>query len=201
MDVNRINATNRLIVEFKDMKGSSQIRRTFVEVILIDRTNLVSTQMCYMLKNDEVFNDTDIENFKQGYYNFDKEDFILIGEVISIDKRQKFVTLKDQNSISYNHMIIATGSQHSMTYQFIAGVNTLVDAIRVRKKIPSSFPETTTKTTTTERKMKSSKTQASDLNFPKKIETVKTRKMSKLKEKDSSSLLNNPNKRLYEVQI
>lgn len=198
MDLSRIGM-DRLNVQFKDMKAGMKIQRMFAEIILIDRTHPAGTQMCYIMKNDKVFNDSDIENFQQGHYNIDKEDFLLIGEVISIDKRQKYVTLKNENSISYNHMIIASGSQHSMTYEFIAGVNTLVDAIRVRKKIPSSFADTLK--TVTKRKMKSSKTSSNDLNFPKKIENVKSRKMNKQRSNDSSCLLNNPNKRLYEVQI
>lgn len=199
MEINRINGANRLTVEFKDMRNSSKTQRTFAEVILIDRTNVNTTQMCYILKNDTIFNDDDIENFKKGQYNFNKEDFLLIGEVLEINKRQKYVILKDQNSISYNHMIIASGNQYSMTYEFIAGVNALVDAIRLRKKTPSAFAETN-QAIPSKRKVKSSKA-SGDLNFPKKIENVKTRKINKLKESDSSCLLNNPNKRLYEVQI
>ena len=143
------------------------IQRSFAEVILIDRTSTNSSQMGYILKNDKVFNDADIENFQQGQFNFDKEDFSPVGEVIAIDKRQKYVTLQNQHSISYHHLIIVTGSHISIIYEFSGGVNTLVDAMRVRKKIPSAFPEAV-KTSSNKRKMKSSKTNSGDLNFPKK---------------------------------
>lgn len=199
MDLNRVGL-DRLNVEFKDMNSSITIQRTFAEVLLIDRTNHSSIQMCYILKNEKIFNDADIENFQQGHFNLDKDDFLVVGEVVSIDKRQKFVTLQNKNSISYNHLIIASGSANTMIYEFIAGVNTLVDAIRVRKKIPSSFADVG-KSTSNKKKMKSSKTNSSDLNFPKKIENVKSRKMNKTSEDDTSNTLNNPNKRLYEVQI
>lgn len=199
MDFSRIGV-ERLNVEFKDINSGNMLQRSFAEVILIDRTMPDSAQMCYILKNDKIFNDVDIDQFKQGFYNFDKDDFLLIGEIQTLDKRQKFIILKNQNSISYNHLIIASGSHHSMIYEFIAGVNTLVDAIRVRKKIPSAFPEAV-KTYSAKRKMKSSKTNRNDLNFPKKIENVKIRKMSKLRECDSSFTLNNSSKRLYQVQI
>lgn len=197
MEVNRVD---RLTVEFKDMNSGIMIQRTFAEVIFIDRTNSSTIQICYILRNDKIFNDADIENFTQGQYTFSQDDFIQVGEVIIIDKRQKFVILKNQNSISYNHLIIASGSHNSLIYEFIAGVHTLVDAIRVRKKIPSAFAETR-KSIAGKRKMKSSKTNSSDLNFPKKIDNVKTRKMGKQRENESSCTLNNPNKRLYEVQI
>lgn len=198
MDLSRVGL-DRLNVEFKDMKSGSMIQRTFAEVVLIDRTNPHSTQMCYTLKNEKVFNDDDFESFKRGCYNYDKNDFFLVGEVRSIDKHQKHVILDNQNSISYNHLIIASGSHHSMVYEFIAGVNTLVDAIRVRKKIPSAFSDAVK--STSKKKMKSSKTNSNDLNFPRKIDNIKKNKINKLRQSDSSNLLNNPNKRLYEVQI
>lgn len=190
---------DRLNVEFKDMKAGNMLQRTFAEVLLIHRSNSDSTQTCYILKNDRIFSDADIENFKQGFYQFDKEDFLLVGEVFAINKPQKYVVLKSQHSISYNHLIIATGSKDSMVYEFIAGVNTLVDAIRFRKKIPSSFPEAM-KTHSGRKKMKSSKTNHSDLNFPKKIESIKTRRIKKQQDATSGTL-NNPHKKLYEVQI
>lgn len=199
MDLNRLGL-NRLNVEFKDMKSGVGSQRTFAEVILIDRTNPSMTQTCFILKDDKIFTEVDIEHFKQGHFQLDKDDFLEVGEVISINKQQKYVTLKNQNSISYNHMIIATGSSTSMVYEFIAGVNTLVDAIRVRKKIPSAFSNPN-KSTSPKRKMKSSKTHTDDLNFPKKIENVKARKMQKNSNEGCSNTLNNPNKRLFEVQI
>jgi hypothetical protein len=199
MDFSRLGV-DRLNVEFKDLKSGNMTQRAFAEVILIDRTNPESKQNCYILKNDSVFNDAYLEHFQQGLYNLEKDDFLLIGDVLSINKKQKYVTLKDQNSISYNHLIIATGSNYSMIYEFINGVNTLVDAMRVRKKIPSAFPDAV-KPSTNKRKMKSSKTETNDFNSPKKIENTQSRKISSLKTNDSSSSLNNPNKRLYEVQI
>lgn len=201
MEINRLGGVERLNVQFKEMQSSKKTQRSFAEIILIDRTCPNKTQLCYILKNDRVFSDHEVENFKQGHYSINKDDFLLVGEAISIDKHQKYVLLKDENSLSYNHLILASGSQHELTYEFIDGVHALVDAIRVRKKIPSSFPQPP-KASSSKRKMKSSKTHVNDLNFPKKIDGVKSRKINnKLKSQDSSSLLSNPNKRLYEVQL
>lgn len=200
MDVSRTMGINRLSVEFKDMNSGLSVQRTFADVVFIDRTNSSTKQMCYIMKNDIVFSDADVENFQQGHYNFDKDDFLAVGEVISINKSQKFVMLQNQNSISYNHLVIASGSPNSMIDEFIAGLNTLVDAIRVRKKIPSAFANVA-KTNTDSRKMKSSKTNTNDLNFPRKIENVKKRKMTKQNDENIPNSLNNSNKRLYEVQI
>lgn len=199
MDVNGIMGVNRLSVEFKDMNTSRSIQCSFAEVIFIDRTMPSSNPVCYMLKNDKAFNDYDIQNFPPGYNNFNEDDFLAVGEVTSINKRQKMIILRDQNSIAYNHLIVASGSPHSMISEFVAGLNTLVDAIRVRKKIPSAFANVS-KSSSDKRKMKSSKTQTNDMNFPRKIENVKKRKMSKQAD-NFSNTLNNPKKRLYEVQI
>jgi hypothetical protein len=97
-------------------------------------------------------------------------------------------------------LIIATGSHQSIIYEFVAGVNALVDAIRVSKKIPSAFPEAVKKSTSEKRKMRSSKTSSADLNFPRKIDNIKSRKMSGMQKRETSGSLN-VNTRLYEVQI
>lgn len=195
----------KINVEFKDMNPSINSQRTHAKVVLIDRatTDLASPQ-CYILKNDINFDENDIENLNQKFQDFLKEDFILIGEIVSINKASKYVLLKDQNTISYEHLIIASGNHYSLlSYEFLAGVHTLVDAIRVRRKIPSAFPEGIRpfpKNTAINKQMRSSKANKNDLTFPKKIENIQNRKINKF-QLSSSPTLSNSNKRLYEVQI
>lgn len=200
MDLNRLGL-DRLNVQFKDLKSGNMMQRAFAEVILIDRSNDLN-QMCYLLKNDKAFSGLDGEgNLNQNLPNFDKNDFQVVGVVVAIDKKNKYVTLKDENTISYNHLIIASGPHYSMiSYEFLAGVHTLVDAIRVRKKIPSAFPKAVKSSQSEKRKMKTAKTSKSDMNFPRKIDNIKARKINKQKTNDTIPL-GNTNKRLYEVQI
>lgn len=200
MDLSRLGL-DRLNVEFKDLRSGNMNQQSFAEIILIDRSSSESSQTCYLLKNDRIFNQEEFETYKQVFYNFDKNDFHPVGEVLSIDKSSKTIILKDQNSISYNHLIIASGSHYSMiNYEFLAGVHTLVDAMRVRKKIPSAFYKAFKSTPVEKRKMKSAKTSSKDFNFPKKIDNLKARKMLKMQLNESSNTLNTT-KRLYEVQI
>jgi NADH dehydrogenase FAD-containing subunit len=201
MDFGRLDL-GKINVEFKDMTIGNMNQRTFANVILVDRTNPGAPNKCYILKNDEIFSEAAIENFKEGFYSFDEKDFFMIGEVDSINKIQKYILLTNKNSISYNHLIIAFGTHYSMlSYEFVAGVQTLVDAIRVRKKIPSAFAVVNKPPqATSNRKMKNSKYK-DNLNFSKKIEILKTRKMNKLANSASSYTLNHSKKMVYEVQV
>lgn len=201
MDFSQIGF-NKINVEFKDLQTGLNSQRYHAKVVLIDKTGS-NSQQCYVLKNESSFDENDIENFKKGFHDFVQEDFLLIGEVLNIDKVSKSVVLKDKNSISYDHLIIASGSHYSLlSYEFLAGVQTLVDAIRVRKKIPSAFAEGIkpfpTQSQPGKKKMKSSKTNKNDLNFPKKIENLQSKKINRSQESANSL---SHTKRLYEVQI
>lgn len=201
MDFGQINL-GKINIEFKEMNNCLNSQRSHAKVIVIDRTHPDSAQQCYTLKNEATFDDSDIENLKKKFQDFAQEDFILIGEIESLNKSDKSILLKSKNSISYDHLIIASGSHYSLlSYEFIAGVQTLVDAIRVSKKIPAAFPEALQSFTQnpSKKKMKSSKTDKNDLNFPKKIENLQSKKINRSKDNPSHTM--NNSKRLYEVQV
>ena len=200
MDFNSICA-GQLQVEFKDVHRNAHSIRQSVDIMIVDRTKPCNNQKCYILKNDAKLSDNDFESFKNGSYDFDKNDFFCIGDVLSINKHMKYIVLENKNTISYVHLIIAFGSHYSLlNYEFQAGVNTLVDAIRIRKKIPSAFAIISRDElkSSSQNKVKSSK-KAQPLKQTDQIDSIQQKKI--MKNITSSSRLLDSSKRLYEVQF
>ncbi len=69
---------------------------------------------------------------------------VLMGEVVSIDKEQQQVTLRNGDKIGYEYLIVALGARHSYfghdAWEELApGLKTLTDALKVRERILISF--------------------------------------------------------------
>ena len=68
----------------------------------------------------------------------------LMGTVIEINKQAKFVTLENQQQISFDYLIVSVGSRHAYFgkpewEQDAPGLKTLEDALKIRNKILMSF--------------------------------------------------------------
>jgi NADH dehydrogenase len=68
----------------------------------------------------------------------------IMGEVVSIDKEQKLVSLKSGVVYPYDQLVIATGSRHSyfgndQWEKYAPGLKTLHDALKIREKILLAF--------------------------------------------------------------
>nr|NGY94527.1 hypothetical protein [Neochlamydia sp. AcF84] len=198
VEVNRVKL-ERLNVEFKDLQSGNMSQHAFAELILIEHIPGGAAPLCYILKNDKIFNEVLPENFQYLLSTLDRAAFYPIGEVLAINKIHKYILLKDNNSISYNYLIITFSNHYALiNYAFLAGIHTLIDALRVRKKIPAAFPDPIKTSQAKERpKLKGTKT----LSFPPSLQALQSRKINKLKDRGLTCSLNNPNKRLYEVQV
>lgn len=69
---------------------------------------------------------------------------VLMGEVVSIDKEQQQVTLRNGDNIGYEYLIVALGARHSYfghdAWEELApGLKTLTDALKIRERILISF--------------------------------------------------------------
>lgn len=115
---------------------------SFAEVILIDRTHDALQPMIYQLKDNVKPTHEEIFRWRSDHSFIPEEAFILIGEAISIDRKKKQILLKNKTTIRYNYMIIASGSNPVFTFQdekFLAAFHALIEALRIKDKIPSSF--------------------------------------------------------------
>ncbi|HSX26086.1 MAG TPA: NAD(P)/FAD-dependent oxidoreductase [Chlamydiales bacterium] len=69
---------------------------------------------------------------------------VLMGEVISIEKENQQIVLKNGDRVGYEYLIVALGARHSYFgndawEKFAPGLKTLTDALKVREKILISF--------------------------------------------------------------
>lgn len=69
---------------------------------------------------------------------------VMFSEVISIDKNEQYVELKEGDKIPFDYLVLAVGAKHSyfgndQWEQYAPGLKTLSDALRIREKMLLSF--------------------------------------------------------------
>lgn len=135
--------TLQISTDYKDHKEALNWERLlFAPIILVDKTRQASP-LIYQL-SDQKFPCEQILNLsKNQSLNFSRNAFIFIGEALVIDKKMKKILLCNKNSVEYDHLIIASGKKTLLAFQdeeLIAALQALNDALRMKSKIPASFP-------------------------------------------------------------
>lgn len=140
MEISKIFCIN---ADYKDRKTPlSWQMPLFAEVVLVDKTHDALHPMIYQLRDGIVPTPHQILYWKSGAVTLPNEAFILVGEALMIDKKKKQIQLANDNTIAYNYLIVAFGSKSIFSFEskkFLSAIQALIDAIRVKQKIPSSF--------------------------------------------------------------
>jgi NADH dehydrogenase FAD-containing subunit len=136
-------------VDYQDKRSSPNWElRIFAEVVLIDKTYDASQPQVYQLKDSmTLFNDDSLD-WNTAIHRLPRDAFVCLGQAVTIDKQKKQINLVTKNTVSYNYLIIVSGSKPNHTQneeKFSAGVQTLADALRVKRKIPLSLTTYLTK--------------------------------------------------------
>lgn len=136
-------------VSLPDRHEGYSSRSIQANVVLIDQADSGLDPLLYQLDKEKI--DADLSLVHNGFVQLPKGAFLLIGHVHTIDRKNKLIHLAAdiptsreeiiQNSVSYNHLIIANGLEHSTSDQkrreeFSIGFQTLIDALKVQKKVP-----------------------------------------------------------------
>lgn len=127
-------------VSYKDMDKSQHF---FAEVVLLDKTQEALNPLLYQLKKEAICGNDDLASIPKEFVNIQQDAFMMVGEVVGFDKKKKFITLSNGNTVSYNYLIVAANPQSSYTEvelnrEFSDGLQSLIDALRV-KKVPTPF--------------------------------------------------------------
>jgi NADH dehydrogenase FAD-containing subunit len=162
-------------VDFKEGHQYLSPVHFHIEIVLIDKTTSPLDPCLYQLN---------IPNKSQAQYNA----FTKIGTAVSIDTHKKTITLENRNTVTYQHMIIATGPQSAWMNplpdkEFAAGIQVLMEALRMQEKKPLAQQNTEKKN-----KIKPSATKPYKRAVP------------KPKAPDNQGMSKNP-KRVYQVQL
>lgn len=123
-------------------KNPPSPKHVFADIILIDKTQDSLKPLLYQIKKDALVDSDDFMTLKRnGYFSIDRNAFMMIGSVISIDKKKKMIYLNNEDTVSYNHLILASGIHPppfgcAKDEEFVAGLHALLEALKIRKNLP-----------------------------------------------------------------
>jgi len=193
-----------ITADYKDRKSTpSWELHTLREVVFIDKPCDHLAGSLYCFKNDAfVIDNAMLEKSSTPY--FYQDDIFLVGEIYFVDRDKKIVTLVNKNTVAYRYLIFASGARPGMMTreaEFSIGMQALVDALRVKPKIPSSFAPTQTSSqatpSATTQMMNKQERRGPSLTPIDQIVHPSIVLANKAAEGDSQAI----SKRLYEVQI
>jgi NADH dehydrogenase FAD-containing subunit len=133
---------------FGGLGAAKALKNAPVKVLLIDRTNHHLFQPLLYQVATSLLTPGQIGSPIRAILRKQRNTTVLLGEVIGIDKEERFVVSGDADRVGvrlpYDYLILATGATHSYfgheEYRKHApGLKNLADAVAVRNKILSAF--------------------------------------------------------------
>lgn len=114
------------------------------QITLIDKTNHHLFQPLLYQVATSALSPGDIARPIRAILKNQKNVKVILGEVISIDKKSKKVFLKDNMILEYDYLVVAIGARHSYFgndhwEKFAPGLKTLDDALKLRERILNCF--------------------------------------------------------------
>ena len=135
---------------FGGLAATKALRKTPVQVILIDRTNHHLFQPLLYQVATSVLSPSQISSPIREILRNQKNTTVVMGEVTGVDKEQHcvFVNSPDREHVPvhYDYLILATGARHSYFghdefEKFAPGLKSLVDAVATRNKVLKAFEQ------------------------------------------------------------
>ncbi|MGF1460689.1 MAG: NAD(P)/FAD-dependent oxidoreductase [Leptolyngbyaceae cyanobacterium] len=142
-----IKTAHRVVIVgggFGGLYAAQSLKTAPVEVTLIDRRNFHLFQPLLYLVATGGLSPGDIASPLRSVLNQQKNTHVLLGDVCGIDPDDQCLTLKDGETVSYDSLILATGSAHHYFgndhWEAIApSIKTIEDALEVRRRIFLAF--------------------------------------------------------------
>lgn len=140
MDLSRPFSIN---VDYRDRSSPPAWElRIFADVVLIDKTHDALHPLVYQLKDSMLPLEATPSDLSSVIHKLPHEAFTCLGKAICVDKKKKQILLDTNSTVAYNYLIVVSGSKpiHSGNEEeFSAGVQTLVAALRVKKRMSLSL--------------------------------------------------------------
>lgn len=131
---------DRINTDYTDVRNAPPQMARLVEVVLLDVTSNGVGGSAYQLKKDGSFTEEELMLIKQGVISIHEDAFIPLGEVKEVKRHRKQLVMTNDNTVHYHHLIIVRGTSPTLlSFEFLAGLHTLIDALRVQSKIPASI--------------------------------------------------------------
>jgi NADH dehydrogenase len=128
---------------FGGLNAARELARSPVQVTLVDRRNHHLFQPLLYQVATAALNASDIATPIRRIVRHQHNVQVLLAEARSIDLGSRVVGL-DQGSVSYDHLIVATGARHSYFGKeawapFAPGLKSIGDALEIRRRVLSAF--------------------------------------------------------------
>lgn len=129
---------------FGGLYAAKALKSPLVDVTLVDRRNFHLFQpLLYQVATGSL-SPGEIAAPLRGVLSNRKNTRVLLGEAVDIDPQAHTVTLRDGATLSYDSLIVATGSQgsyfgHDEWRQFAPNLKSIEDATLIRQKILFAF--------------------------------------------------------------
>src|SRR5262245_23516984 len=129
---------------FGGLSAAKTLRNAPVDVTLLDRRNYHLFQPLLYQVATATLSPGDIAAPIRWIFRRSPNVRVLLGEVSAVDTKNRRVRLADDGELSYDFLIVATGSSH--TYfghdewgRFAPGLKTLEDALEMRRRVLLAF--------------------------------------------------------------
>jgi len=147
--MNTINSFHHVVIVgggFAGLYAAQALGKAQVKVTLIDKRNFHLFQpLLYQVATGSL-SPPDIATPIRAVLRNNKNTQVLLGEVIDIDPQGQTISLKDEEQISYDSLILATGASHfyfgnEQWSRIAPGLKTVEDAVEIRGRIFQAFEE------------------------------------------------------------
>ena len=129
---------------FAGINTCKKLKHANLDITLIDKKNHHLFQPLLYQAATATLSPRDISLSLREIFARQKNTTVLMGEVISIDKGAKTVTLENNEVIHFDYLVIGIGAMHSYFgndhwEKYAPGIKTLKDALLIRNHILTSF--------------------------------------------------------------
>ena len=129
---------------FGGLAAAKTLKNADVEILMIDKTNHHLFQPLLYQVATAALSPGDIAAPVRGILRAQKNVSIIMGEVVSIDKKNQKVKMHNGDEFEFNFLIVATGARHSYFgndewEKYAPGLKTISDALKIRERILLSF--------------------------------------------------------------
>lgn len=129
---------------FGGLAAAKQLKGANAEILIIDKTNHFLFQPLLYQVAGASLSPRDIAISIREVFAHQKGVSVIMGEVIEIHKKQRYVVLGNKDRYDYDYLIVAVGARHSYfgndRWEMVApGLKTLSDALKIREHVLTSF--------------------------------------------------------------
>ena len=129
---------------FGGLNAAKSLKKAKLDILVIDKTNHHLFQPLLYEVATAALSPGEIATPLRETLRDQKNTSVIMGEVTSIDKESKQITLSNGHAITFDYLIVATGARHSYFGNdrwepFAPGLKTISDALKIREQILISF--------------------------------------------------------------